>query len=63
MHNLKELRQLTKNKVPIQLKLYTASRKNNFSKEGSTIETDNKGATTGIITDGQIRRVSQKHGN
>ena len=57
---------LTKSKIPfinenstMRLALKTITQK----KLGILIAKDNKGATTGIITDGQVRRISQKNNN
>jgi arabinose-5-phosphate isomerase len=52
---------LTKNKIPFikeNSSMINALRIISKKKLGTLIVTDNKGSTTGIITDGQIRRVS-----
>jgi arabinose-5-phosphate isomerase len=57
---------LTKNKVPFikeNSNMKNVLRIISQKKLGILIVTNNKGATTGIITDGQIRRVSLKNKN
>jgi arabinose-5-phosphate isomerase len=57
---------LTKEKIPFineNFSMKNALKIISQKKLGILIARNNQGNTTGIITDGQIRRVSQKHSN
>jgi len=68
VHNLKTVEDvmLIKEKIPFineDSTMKNALRIISLKKLGTLIVINKKGKTSGIITDGQIRRVSQKHGS